>query len=698
VRDSLRRSSTDEASVISPAIAALSAQAQSGFMGLAAAGVLLGVALLQPRQRGFPWLAGLICAFGLWCLGQATAGLQLDWGVQLAWVAAAALGPLSLGLAARLARRMRELRPFWPLIWTGAAALALAAAMWGTSRPWIGILTQTWALAGATLAVMVLSRPRTPRGEPAEAVRLRYLAGAHAIAVASAALDALLWSVGAPRVLAQLAPLLYLYVACLHVARVRVAELRQLVGSAAALSVMASGLAGVFAALRLSVGQQLDLFVFNAFVMAFLLLLAFPRVQRAVEALIERLFLADRLELERSLQPLAERLAHMLTLDEILAELLSALENTSRLRTASVFLRDDKNLGFQQAGSIGLPPRTRVSLMRHPVWVERLENSEVLLDADLRKARAGARDEPERQELDVLLATMRDLDAQIVLPLRAAGELVGFWALRDERSDESLASPEVQLLRRVADRLARSIQDSKTFERIRARDRLVALGEMASGLAHEIRNPLAAIRGSLALLEEDAPPEDSEVFRRVLVEEIQRLDRVVESFLDYARPSTRRQRVADVGQFVKTCSAAVARGLQRPDVKLHLDAEPELPELEVDAAQLERVIANVVQNAYQALDGPGNVRIAIRSEPTADARDAWIEITISDDGRGMDEATLDRAFVPFFTTRENGTGLGLALCERVLRAQGGSIELRSRPGEGTVVQIRIPCHPPENRT
>jgi signal transduction histidine kinase len=683
--------------VISPAIAALTAQAQSGIMGLAASAVLLGVALLQPRQRGFPWLAGLTFVFGGWCLGQTAAGLGQEWGTGLAWVAAAAIGPLALGLAARLARRMRELRPFWPLIWAAAAGLALAAAMGGEASPWIGALAQFWALLGAGCAVAILSRPRTPRGEPAEAVRLRYLAGAHAIAALAAASDALLWAIGWPRVLAQLAPLLYLYVACLHVARVRVAELRQLVGSAAALAVMASGLAGVFAALRLSVGEQLDLFVFNAFVMAFVLLLAFPRVQRAVEALIERLFLADRIELERSLQPLAERLAHLLTLDEILQELLAALENTSRLRTASVFLRDDKNLGFQQAGSIGLPPRARVSLMRHPVWVERLEQSPVLLDAELRKARSSARDEPEREQLDVLLATMRDLDAQIVLPLRAAGELVGFWALRDERSDESLASAEVQLLRRVADRLARSIQDSKTFERIRARDRLVALGEMASGLAHEIRNPLAAIRGSLALLEEGTTAEDSAVFRQVVVEEIQRLDRVVESFLDYARPSTRRQQLADVGKFIKTCATAVARGLQRPDVKLHLDAEPELPELEVDAAQLERVIANVVQNAYQALEGPGNVRIAIRSEPTADARDAWIEINVSDDGPGMDEATLDRAFVPFFTTRERGTGLGLALCERVLRAQGGSIELRSRPGEGTVVQIRIPCHPPEVR-
>src|SRR5262249_58556335 len=133
-------------------------------------------------------------------------------------------------------------------------------------------------------------------------------------------------------------------------------------------------------------------------------------------------------------------------------------------------------------------------------------------------------------------------------------------------------------------------QHLKHYERSRAPYRLLARGEMASGLAHEIRNPLAAIRGSLALLEHGTPAEDAAVFHQVVVEEIQRLDRVVESFLDYARPSTRRQRLAEVGKFVKTCADAVARGLQRPDVKLHLDAEPELPELEIDAAQFERVI------------------------------------------------------------------------------------------------------------
>jgi signal transduction histidine kinase len=524
----------------------------------------------------------------------------------------------------------------------------------------------------------------------------------------AAGCDALLWAIGWPRVLAQLAPLLYLYVACLHVARVRVAELRQLVGSAAALSVMASGLAGVFAALRLSVGEQLDLFVFNAFVMAFLLLLAFPRVQRAVEALIERLFLADRIELERSLQPLAERLAHLLTLDEILQELLSALENTSRLRTASVFLRDDKNLGFQQAGSVGLPPRARVSLMRHPVWVERLETSEVLLDAELRKARSAARHDAERERLDVLLATMRDLDAQIVLPLRSAGELVGFWALRDERSDESLANAEVQLLRRVADRLARSIQDSKTFERIRARDRLVALGEMASGLAHEIRNPLAAIQGAIQLLAPDRDgdgkarrpddPEQAREFLGIIADEVRRLNAVVSQFLDYSRPAKAHLAPGDVNDILERTLRLLEAEIPA-SVTLETELERPLPRVICDPEQLRQVFLNLAINALQAM--PRGGRLAISTRLARDELAVWreaprrsdaVEVRFRDTGPGVPEEAREHIFVPFYTTKEKGTGLGLAICQRIVKAHGGSIVVRSgTAGQGAEFVISLPA-------
>ena len=183
----------------------------------------------------------------------------------------------------------------------------------------------------------------------------------------------------------------------------------------------------------------------------------------------------------------------------------------------------------------------------------------------------------------------------------------------------------------------------------------------------------------------------------VIVEEIHRLDRVVETFLDYARPVTRRTPIDDIGEFARRCVGCVARHNQREEVKLSFAIAAALPMVAVGADQLERVLTNVVQNAYEAIDGEGEIRVSARVVTAAVPLAEHVEIAIADDGRGMDEATLQRALVPFFTTKDRGTGLGLALCERLLGEHGGLIELRSRPWGGTVVLIRLPRDPVEVR-
>jgi signal transduction histidine kinase len=298
---------------------------------------------------------------------------------------------------------------------------------------------------------------------------------------------------------------------------------------------MAVGVAGFFAAIRIWVGERVDLFVFNAFVASFALLLFFAPMRDRIQSAIERRFVAGKLALEKGLRPLRERLKHILTLDELLAELLSTLEKSDVLRASSIFLRDDATLGFQLAGSIGLPTRTRVSLLSEPVWVEALEESAVLRGEELARLRDDPKNAADRPRLEALCQTLRDLDAELVLPLRAKSQVVGFWTLADARSKESFSTDEVRLLRAVADQIATSIENSKTFERVRARDRFVSLGEMAAGLAHEIRNPLAAIRGAVAVLQQPTDAKGAELWA-VIIEEIARLNRVVESFLDYARP------------------------------------------------------------------------------------------------------------------------------------------------------------------
>jgi signal transduction histidine kinase len=408
-----------------------------------------------------------------------------------------------------------------------------------------------------------------------------------------------------------------------------------------------------------------------------------------IQSAIERRFVAGKLALERGLRPLRERLKHILTLDELLEELLGALEKADVFRASSLFLRDDATLGFQLAGSFGLPTRTRVSLLNEPVWVSALEHADVLQSEELARRRDDPKNAADRARLEALCQTLRDLDAELVLPLRAKSQVVGFWTLADARSQESFSSDEVQLLRSVADQIATSIENSKTFERVRARDRFVSLGEMAAGLAHEIRNPLAAIRGAVAVLQQPTDAKGAELWA-VIIEEIARLNRVVESFLDYARPATRRATIRDVGAFVKSCVEAVSRSKSRADVALALDIEEGLLPLHADADQLERVVVNVVQNAYEALVDGGTVRVGVRRAQGSGSYDTWLEIAVEDDGPGMDDTTLERAFIPFYTTKEQGTGLGLALCERLIRAQGGTIQLRSRPGEGTIVLIRLP--------
>ena len=337
-------------------------------------------------------------------------------------------------------------------------------------------------------------------------------------------------------------------------------------GETVALTLMAAGLAGLFAAIRIWVGLELDLFIFNTFVASFALLLFFQPVRDRIQRAMDRTFVASRLELERGLQPLRERFAQIVTLDELFEELLSTVEHTDRLRASSIFLCDDPKVGFQQVGSFGLPPRTRVSLMRDPVWIEALESRDALLADELERARNVSTHEEERHRLGVLCRSMRDLDAQLVLPLRAES-LVGFWTLTDVRQAEPFSTDEVRLLRDIADRVGVTIENSKTFERIRARDNLVSLGEMSAGLAHEIRNPLATIRGALAVLEDPDGVQDPDI-HHVIVEEIQRLDRVVETFLDYARPAIRRTPIDDIGEFVRRCVGCVARHNQREEVKL----------------------------------------------------------------------------------------------------------------------------------
>jgi len=238
---------------------------------------------------------------------------------------------------------------------------------------------------------------------------------------------------------------------------------------------------------------------------------------------------------------------------------------------------------------------------------------------------------------------------------------------------------------------------------MKERDRLAALGEMAAGLAHEIRNPLGAIKGAAQYLDPGALHEGDAEILQIIVEEVNRLDGVVAQFLDYSRPmspgASEKLTPTDLND-VLARTIKLIEGSLPPNVRLETSFEPELPRILGDAEQLKQVFINLALNAVQAMPDGGRLVVRTRRprQPLelglSDASPRYaadqVEVRFADTGAGIPEEAKDRIFIPFYTTKSKGTGLGLAISQRIVKAHGGSIEVQSRFGEGSEFILRFP--------
>jgi PAS domain S-box-containing protein len=222
------------------------------------------------------------------------------------------------------------------------------------------------------------------------------------------------------------------------------------------------------------------------------------------------------------------------------------------------------------------------------------------------------------------------------------------------------------------------------------------VGELAAGLAHEVKNPLAGIQGTVDILigRKSASDPEREALENVR-REVARIDATVRTLLDHARPRALNRASASLVEAVRRAvllasDHAEAAGLP---VRIKLDADPDEQILTIDAAQMEDAVLNLLLNALDAIDGEGQVDVRIRRDPAGDSPAAAV-IDIEDTGRGISEENLRQIFNPFYTTRSGGTGLGLPAVRRIARAHGGRVDVVSTLGQGSVFTIRIPIQQP----
>jgi two-component system sensor histidine kinase HydH len=569
--------------------------------------------------------------------------------------------------------------------------------------------------SGFGLALIDLWRRHQRTPYRVEKARLRYLFGFMAASVAFSALE------GADRVFAvshadvsqlpllqramelqgHLPPIgalfagLFLFFLYQVLRAERLLDLNEIFGrmlttaGTAALFVVIVGLAGVW--FRAATANQVQT-TFHLFVATVLFLLAYDPVRDRIAGYTARWFNVRGHQLAVALDELDIALPKIIALDDLAHTLLERLHSSGRVPSLSLYVFDPDRHQVRLLGKRSSEdehrPMPAVAIQPFADGFELGERAYVRQDLSRASRRAIAAEEQEAR-----LRMMDAMYADLVIPMMSGDLVLGWLAVKDEEWSDGFSQEEVARLCRTMSRAAVVVENIKGFEATKEQARLAALGTMSAGLAHEIRNPLAGIKGAAQYLQTLDVTAEEEEFLQVITDETDRLNAVVTSFLAYARHFELDKQPADLDDLIGQVLTLVrAQGLPE-GVGLIEDLDGDLPAVPVDGDQLKQVLLNLVQNAIQALPQGGRVHVSTRRGYLGGGRGPAaraVLISIADDGEGIRVEEQEKLFVPFYTTKRGGTGLGLPICQRIVRAHGGELGLESREGAGATFTVRLP--------
>jgi two-component system, NtrC family, sensor kinase len=336
--------------------------------------------------------------------------------------------------------------------------------------------------------------------------------------------------------------------------------------------------------------------------------------------------------------------------------------------------------------SLGLEQRDRLAK-----WL--LTNETPLIIAGGRNVR-GYLSEAEREMLE-------RLGVRVCLPLMALNRLTGLMMLSSSNEAWNLDQEDLNLLEMLTSQASIAFENAYLFQEQRDRlrrlyraERLAAAGQLAASVAHEIRNPLTAIRSTIQYLVNEFAPENP---KRLLIEgvigEVDRINRTIDGLLSLTRRPEFKPDRLDLSSLLEQSLLLLRAQAQSQDVEIQWSAPAPNIQIIGDVSQLKQVFLNLMLNAMQAMPGGGSLKVDLTTTDGAagSLRDKPLaNVSIVDSGCGIPAENIDMVFDPFFTTKQGGTGLGLSTSYAIIRQHGGELEISSREGEGTSVHIRFP--------
>jgi len=455
-------------------------------------------------------------------------------------------------------------------------------------------------------------------------------------------------------------------------------------------------LSGLILYLQYSIFDHISvLFSVAIFCVMFIAAYVFQFLKIRAEKTVEQYLFKNKFDYKKTISDLSRAMVSILDIHELCREIITTTTEAMRVNKASIFIFDEEDGGYKLYDSIGI--RDTDDMKRYPKdnqlfqWIG--ERNEIVI-----------REELERYGTDPaalsVTETLKAMESELCLPLVTKQKLIGVINLGMKGKGEMYTHEDLELLDTMANQATVAIENARLYEDlVRAKvqmqraDRLAALGTLTAGLAHEIRNPLVAIKTFTQLL--PTRFDDSEFrnhFLQVTAGEVDRIASLVTELLDFARPSQPKLNSEDLNQVVEKMAMLVDTESHKKNIKILKDLYASLPSVTLDKEQIKQVLLNILLNAVDATPENGTISVSTRPVTRNGYLDC-VQVVISDTGKGIPEEDLEKVFTPFYTTKHTGSGLGLSISHQIVQEHQGNIEVESKQNQGTTFRIILPVNP-----
>jgi len=445
--------------------------------------------------------------------------------------------------------------------------------------------------------------------------------------------------------------------------------------------------------------------LFTIFMLSLLLLvtLLFNRIKERTEKAVEQLFFKNRYDYHDTLSQFSKALVTILDLQSLSKKIIETVTQTMGVEKASLFCLNEEKAGYHllESKNVIFGPSPLVLPEGDPLPHHLWKRGEIIIREELAKG-------SNIPELEDVLERLALLEAEVSIPLISKGQLIGMINLSHKFNRDVYSQEDLALLGTLANQATIALENARLYEDlkrsksyIRRADRLASLGTLTAGLAHEIRNPLVAIKTLTQLLPERFEDEEfRNHFLHIASDEVDRISSLVNELLEFARPSDPKFDMESINTILDGMVLLVSPEAKKKQIRTLKHYDQDLPLVTVDREQIKQVFLNILLNAIEATPPRGTILVKTRSF-VKPAGEPLAQIEITDSGCGIPAQYLEDIFTPFFTTKSKGSGLGLAICNQIVLDHRGYIDVVSQVNQGASFLINLPIrqdHPQRRKS